>query len=282
MKVTRNVFVAAMLLTGLAACNNNDSNDDAISDQNVAVAQELMNSETMESELSASINSAILLSEQSYSESSATAMESKSTSTQCGEVSLSPLVGFPKTITVDYGDGCTDSYGLTRSGSIAITVSDDMGTPGMTYRVVFNNFALNGYTISGTFEVENTGTESQPAFSENMDLTFTGSAGLTIHKAKSVERIWLEGASTEAFSDDVYQITGSADVESSNGYAYSYDITTPLRLEYGCDPITKGIIVLSISSQTEPVTIDFGDGTCDWKAKLSQSGKGEMEVTFGE
>lgn len=281
MKTKQTFLAAALILLGLSACNKND--DAVIGDENVALAQELMSSEVMDSQLSASINSAILLSERSYSSSSTKPMSSKSTSAlDCGELTINPLLGFPKTITINFGEGCVDSYGISRSGMIAITISNYLASPGAEYSVLFTNFAVNGYRVSGTFAVENTGTLSQPAFAEDMDLIFTGSDGTSLNKIKSVERTWIEGASTESFADDVYQITGSADVISSRGYYYSYDITSPLKLEYGCDPITEGIIVLDIYGQDEPITIDFGDGTCDWKAKLSQPGKGETELSFGE
>lgn len=287
MKTTFKTLGILALVVSLSACSKNENSDSEISSENVAIAQEMLSTESMESDISSSINSAILVSELTYTESSAStesAMQTKSAAiSDCTDISIKPLIGgFPKTITIDFGDGCVGEYGFTRSGSIAVTITDTLRAPGVQYSVVFTDFAIDGYTVTGTLTVENTGTESQPSFSEDMDLTFTGTAGVSIHKTKTVDRAWIEGASTETLTDDVFQITGSADVESSNGYAYSYDITSPLKLEYACDPITEGVIVLTVSSQTDPITIDFGNGTCDWKAVLSQLGKKDVEITFGE
>src|SRR6188768_3778768 len=36
----------------------------------------------------------------------------------CATVTITPLQGFPKTIVIDFGTGCTDINGITRSGKI--------------------------------------------------------------------------------------------------------------------------------------------------------------------
>ena len=87
-------------------------------------------------------------------------------------------------------------YGFTRSGSIAVTITDTLRAPGVSYSVVFDDFAIEGYSVAGTLYVENTGTETVPSFYEDMELVFTGTSGLTITKSKTIEREWSEGAST--------------------------------------------------------------------------------------
>ncbi|RKD92047.1 hypothetical protein [Mangrovibacterium diazotrophicum] len=286
MNFSLKLFSAALIVLSMAACSKSDDDSASnISTENVALAEECLTTEAIDNEITASINTALLVSESSYSTSSTTieetAMTTKSASTlpDCMTISIKPLIGgFPKTITLDFGDGCVGDDGFTRSGSIAVTITDTLRAPGVSYSVVFDDFAIEGYSVAGTLYVENTGTETVPSFYEDMELVFTGTSGLTITKSKTIEREWSEGASTDDLTDDVFTITGSADSQSSSGYFYSYDITTPLVMSYDCDPISEGVMVLTISGQTDPITVDFGDGTCDWKATLSQAGRRSIEV----
>ena len=51
---------------------------------------------------------------------------------------------WPKTITIDFGDGCTGLYDNTRSGKIIIEVSGPRMETGSTKTVTFDNYFFNG------------------------------------------------------------------------------------------------------------------------------------------
>ena len=282
------IIIVLSILLSLTACSKNDDvSPEAIADETVAVTQECLTTESIDNEIDASISTALLVSEKSYSENDVateqTGINTKSASaeTNCMNISIKPLVGgFPKTITIDFGDGCTGENGFSRSGAIAVTITDTLRAPGVSYSVAFENFAVEDYTITGSLNVTNTGTEAVPSFAEDMNLSITGPDGLIISKSKVVDRVWAEGALTDELTDDVYLISGSANVESSTGNFYSYDITTPLKISYSCDPIQEGVLVLTLTGQSNPVTIDFGNGDCDWKARLSQLNKQDQEINF--
>ncbi len=280
------LFATASLFTLNSCSEKNDDTTDQISSSDQELAQEALETETLENEMVGSINTAILVSEQSYGEeamaSKSYATESGTSATDCMTLSIKPLVGgFPKTITIDFGDGCEGESGIYRAGKIEVTITDTLLAPGVTYSVTFTDFSIEDYSVSGTLYVENTGTAAAPSFYQEMDLAFTGSDGVTITKSKTIDRAWSEGASTSTYADDVFLITGSADVASSTGNFYTYDITSPLKITYGCDPIKEGIMVVDYTGLENPLTIDFGDGECDWKATLSQAGRNSVEINFG-
>jgi len=51
----------------------------------------------------------------------------------------------PKTITIDFGEGCEGPRGFTRSGIITITITDTLRNPGAEYQATFDNFAYRGF-----------------------------------------------------------------------------------------------------------------------------------------
>jgi hypothetical protein len=65
---------------------------------------------------------------------------------------------WPKTITVDYGTGCTGFFENTRAGKIIITVTGPRRETGSKRSVTFDNYYINGIKVEGTHEVEITGT----------------------------------------------------------------------------------------------------------------------------
>src|SRR5215216_3772173 len=62
----------------------------------------------------------------------------------CGSINISPLSGFPKIITIDFGNGCTIDN-ITRKGLISITISDSIRISGSTAVMTFSNYYINNY-----------------------------------------------------------------------------------------------------------------------------------------
>ena len=263
---TKNYLVIGMLaLSGvfaLTSCSDDSdsSSEEELSTETVGVAQESSNTEAIDVEIDAGIDEAIAYSEQHGTvETRATATESG-----CATVTVTPDdESFPKTITIDFGDACEGISGLTRSGSIVITISDTLRNPGAEYTATFNDYAVEGFTVEGTKSSSNTGTEEALSFTEDIDLTLITPSGIEIHKQKTITREWIGGTDTYALVDDVFLLSGSADVTSTSGRSYSYTITEPLKITRTCGNILEGVIVINWSGSDEDVTIDYGEGTCD-------------------
>lgn len=266
---TRKIYLAVVLaaagMTATVSCQK-DQASTGLSTETTETVNETAATEMAEEEIFTSVEDVV-----SYIEYGGSDLKSASITTQCATISVKPLLGgYPKTITVDFGTDCTGSHGISRSGSISFSISDSLRTPGSVLDVSFSNFAVNGFSVRGTMSFENTGTASVPSFSQKTNMTMTTASGTVITKTKTANRAWIAGSETEDISDDVFEITSSAQVSSSSGKSYSYTVLEPLVISASCEMIQSGIITLTSSGNSEPVTIDFGDGGCDRKVLVSE------------
>ena len=184
--------------------------------------------------------------------------------------------GFPKTMTVDYGDGIEMANGHILKGKITIVLSAAPLVSGSTRTVTYENFCADKVCISGT-DVKTRTKDTQTKFSESSDLTVTLADGTTIHRVGEHVRAWIAGSGTEFNpADDVIEISGKVVVSDSKGNSYSNTITTPLVKTGVCKFITKGVIEFK-NSAGKFATIDYGNGDCDNKAtRTTQTGTTEI------
>ena len=269
---TKNLLFTGIFAMGgimlLSSCSKEDqTTEEQLSDETVALVKESTNSDMLVEETDASIEEAI-----AYTEEENMQTKSASAESDCAVITYSPEDGrLPQSITIDFGDGCESIRGLTRSGSITILLTDTLRNPGAEYSVTFNNYKVENTSISGTKSMENTGTKEAPAFSEESQLELTTPSGIVITKSKSITREWIEGMDTYSLIDDVFLLSGSSEVSSTAGRSYSYTITDPLKIARTCENILSGVAEIDWSGQSEPVTIDYGDGECDWKVYVSRA-----------
>ena len=275
MKQTSLILALCSAVLIFTSCNKEETDVNGnLSEETLDLVYESTTTNMLEEEINRSINEAIAYSEKSY-----TAEQKSASIADCADISIKPLRGFPKTITMDFADGCTGTNGFYRSGSIAITISDTLRTRGTTYSASFSDFAIEGYAINGEISFENTSEGEVLSFYEEMDLTFSGNDGVEIQKTKTAERAWAEGSDTDDVSDDVFTVSGSSEVNSSLGGYYSYDIIEPLVISYSCDFISEGVVEITNSANEEPITIDFGNNSvCDWIVYVSQGAVTSEEV----
>ena len=75
----------------------------------------------------------------------------------CANYTVSPndTTTFPKTITIDFGVGCTSPDGIFRMGTITCVYSGKVLYPGTTVSVSFSNYSVNGYGLQGTYSIIN-------------------------------------------------------------------------------------------------------------------------------
>ena len=67
---------------------------------------------------------------------------------------------WPKTITIDFGNGCAGLYNNTRSGKIIIVVTGPRLATGSKKTVTLDNYYFNGIKVEGTKVHENMGTNN--------------------------------------------------------------------------------------------------------------------------
>jgi hypothetical protein len=186
----------------------------------------------------------------------------------CATYTVSPndTSTFPKTITVNFGAGCTSPDGVTRKGSIAFVYTGKILYPGTTVSVSFTNYSVNGYALQGTYSISNNSSLAKGiSFStqvSNGNITFPDAGYYTYSGSKTITQ--TAGASTPSnLSDDVYSITGSNTIyNSSTGNTLQDSITSPLTKAEACGYISSGVVSFVFNNSLTG-TLDFGNGSCD-------------------
>ena len=189
------------------------------------------------------------------------------------------------TITIDFGDGCTDARGNVRSGSIFIQYEGRLKTPGSTWTLTFQEYAINDIAISGSREVANIsaseeGTQKFTVVMENATMTWPdGSvATRTVHKTREVER-----DENNVIARVI--VSGTAEGTHRNGKAYSIEILKPLVHDRGC--AAEGVFIpvsgkKLIKRGIREITVDYGDGTCDNSVTITNKNGRTWTHTVGQ
>ncbi|MEO8764305.1 MAG: hypothetical protein ABI416_08460, partial [Ginsengibacter sp.] len=127
----------------------------------------------------------------------------------CPKVNVSQ--GFPKTISIDFGAGCTTSNGVTRSGIINITLSDSLRKSGSVAVMTFDNYYVSGFRKEGTITWTNTSQGGTKSWERKcVDGKITGPGGKYWLHSGTQNVVQTAGSPTPLnLLDDVFSITGS-------------------------------------------------------------------------
>lgn len=176
--------------------------------------------------------------------------------------------GYPRTISMNYGEGTELKNGKVLSGLIEIVISAPRNTQEYTKSVKYTNFGIDSLLINGNSMVEVDKVDTM--FREyNSDLTFLLADGTTINRSSARTWHWISGADTkEDQTDDIITISGSAIASMDDVANYKKEITTPLMRKGECKHIVEGTVVVTLDGKVIS-TLDYGDGTCDAIATLT-------------
>ena len=198
-------------------------------------------------------------------------------SDSCPTVTISTIEPgvWPKTVTIDFGEGCTGLWDNTRAGKIIIEVTAPRLEEGSKRTVTFEDYYFNGIRVEGTKVVENMGYNDN----QNMVFSVTLTGGkLTLPNGKTVERSyvhqreWIAGLLTPNIWDDECLVTGTASGVTIEGVAYNNTITTALDWKRVCNFIVSGVV--KIERVDKPaIEVSYGEGECDNKAVVTVNGE---------
>jgi hypothetical protein len=191
----------------------------------------------------------------------------------CAVVTVTPLEGFPKNISIDFGNGCTSLNGVTRKGKIYITVSDSLRKHGSVAVMTFHDYYVNDFKVEGTITWTNT---SEPAIRswerKCEDGKIIASDGRYWLHSGIKNIVQVEGVSTpHNLLDDVFSITGHHTITNAHGETRTSTIIEPLEKKVICENVDKGTV--KIEGPNHTAIVDFGDGTCDRVATISIDGR---------
>jgi len=187
-------------------------------------------------------------------------------------VTITPGVGFPKTITIDFGTGTTSEDGVFRTGKIIAVLSDSFRLNGTTVALSFNNYTVDGYGKTGTINWTNLSHGDTLQWTRVDSGTVFAPTGKYWHHSGTRSVVQTAGFGDDDLFDNVYSITGNHTYLNSDGISSSA-ITVdgePLEKKANCYFIDKGQI--KITGPNHYAIIDFGNGDCDNLATYSVDG----------
>jgi hypothetical protein len=270
MKTRIFIMISAMALFSFSSCNKQASVDQT--SLNLADDEAVTSAVFDDVSGTEDVADAIL---DSYQAGKSTITEALSDSCPAVTIDHPTDAVWPKTITVNYGAGCTGFYDQTRSGKIIIVVTGPRKAQGSKKTVTFDNFFFNGIKVEGTRVIENLGLNA------NQDMVFsvkqTGGKltlpnGKTIEREVDHQREWIAGLNTKNSWDDEVLITGTASGVNVNSVAYADTITTALHWKRACKFIVSGVVKISRVGK-DPVELNFGTGDCDAIATVTVNGE---------
>jgi hypothetical protein len=268
MKTKFFIIVAAFAIFSLYSCTKEQTVDQASID---FADDEALSDAVFDDVFNTVDNADIILDNYSLSRSLTISTDT------CPLITISPLTPgvWPKTITIDFGTGCTGLYDNTRSGKIIIEITGPRMEEGSVKTVTFENYYFNGIKVEGTKVIENMG------YNNNLNLVFsvqlmngklTLPEGQTIQRSFQHQREWTAGIMTRNIWDDEFLISGTSEGQTINGLAYKNTIMNAIRWQRVCRFAVSGTVSMQCED-ADPIVIDYGNGDCDDVATVTRNGE---------
>jgi hypothetical protein len=202
----------------------------------------------------------------------------------CATITVSPNDStYPKTITIDFGDGCWCADGKFRKGAIVIHLTGPIRRSGSVATITFVDFYLNRAHIEGTKTISNLSENGNIKFTVQVvggKVTFPSGRGYQYQSLKYVKQI--EGGATRIVRDDIFSIEGRSQTEFNNGLTITLNTESPLIKKVACPWISNGVLKIKINNRV--LFLDYGapnQGHCDNKALLTwNNGNGHRLITL--
>ncbi|TVZ56262.1 hypothetical protein OD91_1544 [Lutibacter sp. Hel_I_33_5] len=266
-------FLSLFTLLVFTSCQNND---DLALDTPTSISEDEATNLILADDISEDVDDLV---ESDETGTFANGRVAASSETKCGTRTKEDTAN-GKIVTIDFGDGCERKNGKEFSGKIIITYvkADDS----FSKTVTFENFAVDGNPVTGSKSITKVkeNANGNPEKTHTTDITVTVEDGVNIVKKGTKVKEKTAGADTKDIEDDVYSISGSWESVNKEGVAKTATITTNLRREGTCKHIVSGVI--AITKDGASFTLDFGDGTCDNIATLTDADGNVEEITLKE
>jgi len=270
MQNTKVLALFAMLITLLlSACNEDDDSMPSTDEVDEQTIQNVLYSQSQ-------FDEALVVADEALTSSS---VRSNSEGL-CADISLDTAT---QTLILDFGEGCTSSWGRERAGKITIEYERITLFQGVAYSMTFDNYVSEGVTLNGTVSVDgftrdNDGNLFYKVEVINGSLEFPD--GEVIRHSSSRTFTWIEGEGTRDVTDNIFELTGSLSGTTIEDVNYTASLETPLILDTNCFEngyayASSATIIIGLSTLTDDITVDFGDGTCDAEATYTYRGRTE-------
>ena len=275
-RIITNTFklIALVAVISLSSCkkdagtSSNDSNAGSLSDSSTA-ADNMYYDVLNNAFVGFSDNSTVWSASSLHAEKTTTFSldGAHTTNLGCANYTISDSVPgeYPKTLTLDFGTGCTSADGILRKGKLVYVFSGPLVVPGTTASVTFDQYVVNGFGLKGTYAITNNSSD-QAGISFTTQVTngiITYPNATNYHYSHNKTYVMTGGSATPFnITDDVYSITGNSSFSTADGSSLVFNTTTPLVKAVSCHNVSSGIVAFVYNNSLNG-TIDFGNGDCD-------------------
>ena len=197
--------------------------------------------------------------------------------TDCKTVTIEPEEKdvFPKTITIDFGDGCEIKEGQIKKGRIIMEVSAAPNAERWTKKIRFDGYAVNNKVFKGgkniTYVKE--GRRGLPTWQSNSRVRVHWDEDSFVQHSSERTRVQTRGFDTPRRPmDDAFIISGSGTGINRTGLGYKRTIEEPLNISRDCRWVKKGVVKLLVRGKSE-IILDYGEGSCDNIATITKDGE---------
>ncbi len=188
----------------------------------------------------------------------------------------------PYSIILDWGTECTGTDGIKRNGKVEISLNGMMSVKENVATLKIENYIVDGKKITGTTKITSAGPNPGNLW-PRYDVISEGKIEYANKSVVSYRydavRLQAEGASTVSLLDDVWRTeVHSANGVNQDGTTWTAKSTKVMIKKGDCKWYNSGTYEIT-PSKGDKITIDFGDGTCDNKAKMTK-GLTTTEITL--
>lgn len=199
----------------------------------------------------------------------------------CAEITITPNDStYPKTITIDFGNGCLGRDGKFRSGAIVVHLTAPLRRPGSVVTITFRNYYVNRVHLEGKKTISNLSEPPMHKWSVQVEggkVTFPTGRGYSYQGIKVKTQV--DGMDTRIVRDDVYEITGRSQTEFNSGLTITLNTESPLVKKVACPWISDGKLKIKINDRV--LYLEYGfptGGQCDNKALLTWNNGSNQRV----
>ena len=263
------LLIAAIILTTFNACKKDTP--DTTPDPAVETSRQALRGQQL---MSTSFGIALRGAEK------ADGLMNQTAEDRCSAITIFPAdaTTFPKTITVDFGTGCTDVDGKFKTGKVVLTI-DKIWEANTEVSILYDNYTEDGAQLSGRFTLKNQSTPNAAVYAVvAQDIKAADTQGFKLDYNATQTFTQIAGHATWwEWNDDVYEITGTIQSVLTNGETVDWTIQNPLTKANNCLWVSEGAGLLDINGLK--VGVDYGTGSCDNKGTLTINGQ-TYEVTL--
>ena len=177
---------------------------------------------------------------------------------------------YPKTVTIDFGEGETCPDGKFRKGKIVLHFTGPVRHSGSVVTITLVDFQVGRVKVEGTKVITNLSENGNIRFSVQVTdgkVTYPNGRSYTYEKLKYVNQI--AGGATDEISDDVYSIEGHSKTTFKNGVVIAINTKDALIKKVSCAWISEGTLLVKVG--TYEFSLYYGipnNGDCDNEALL--------------